>query len=344
MPPRVGGLLGGVRRGGLAHPGALVVGPALVGHPLGVARAVALDDLEQLGEVDLAELVVPGLVVPPDLRVGQRQPERLGLRHGHVDEPLAQVVVGEPLDPPRHRLRGVRGVVVGRAEHHQRRPPVAVDGVLGHRALGGRAVGEGPEDLEALSLVEGLLLADAGHRPGVRAVGAPAQRHLVGDGGTVDQPADGAHVGPGERRVVEDRGVLLPAAVELVDQVRAVDAQGLGRGVEVEPVPRLVLDLRHQDRLALEARCAADPVALRLHPDDLGVRVLGDLADQGPAIALGHLVARLDPVLVGQQVDEGLGVEVGRARGHLRPLAGRTEVVAVHVRHGTRQCDTLLHR
>ena len=30
--------------------------------------------------------------------------ERLGLRHGHVDEPLPQLVVGVALDPPGHRL------------------------------------------------------------------------------------------------------------------------------------------------------------------------------------------------------------------------------------------------
>ena len=172
-------------------------------------------------------------------------------------------------------------VVVGRAEHHQRRPPVAVDGVLGHRVLRGRAVRQRVQDLEALALVEGLLLADPDHGAGVGAVGAAAQRHLVDDRGAVDQPADRADVGPGQRRVVEDRGVLLPAGVQLVEQVGAVDAERLGGGVQVEAVAGLVLHLGHQDRLAAQARRPADPVALGLHADDLGVRVLGDLADQG---------------------------------------------------------------
>jgi hypothetical protein len=69
----------------------------------------------------------------------------------------------------------------------------------------------------------------------------------------------------------------------------------------------LVLHLGQQDRLALEGGRAADPVALRLHPDDLGVRVLGDLADQRLAVAVGHPVARLDLLLGGDD-----GVEIGR--------------------------------
>ena len=229
-------------------------------------------------------------------------------------------------------------VVVGRAEHHQRRPPVAVDGVLGHRVLGRRAVGEGVQDLEALPLVERLLLADPHHGPGVGAVGAAAQRHLVDDRGAVDEPADGAHVGPGEGRVVEDRGVLLPAAVQLVEQVGAVDAQGLGGGVQVEAVAGLVLDLRHQDRLAAQARRAADPVALGLHADDLGVRVLGDLADQGLAVGLGHLVAGLDPAVGGEKVAERLGL------AGLAGAFGTAEVIAVHAGHGTSVCYRSPHR
>ena len=173
------------------------------------------------------------------------------------------------------------------------------------------------QDLEALPLVEGLLLAHPDHGAGVGAVGAAAQRHLVGDRGAVDQPADRADVGPGEGRVVEDRGVLLAPGVELVDQVGAVDAERLGGGVQVEPVAGLVLHLGHQDRLAAQARRAADPVALGLHADDLGVRVLGDLPDQGLAVGLGHVVARLDPALVGEQRGERLGVVAGR-----RPASG----------------------
>ena len=286
---------------------------ATVLHPRRVARPVALEHLEELRPVDLAERVVPGLLVQAQVGVGQRQPEHLGLRHRHVDELLPQVVVGEALDLPGHRLRGVGRLVVGRAEHHQRRPPPAVDRVLGHRVLRGRAVGERVQDLEALPLVEGLLLADAHHRAGVRPEGAAADRHLVDDRGAVDEPADRAHVGPGRGRVVEDRGVPLAAGVQQVEQLGAVDAQGLGGGVEVEPVAGLVLHLGHQDRLAAQAGRPADPVALGLHADDLGVRVLGDLADQRLAVRLGHPVPRLDPLVA---VDERLEVRLTRVLGH----------------------------
>src|SRR3712207_7409533 len=57
------------------------------------------------------------------------------------------------------------------------------------------------------------------------------------------------------------------------------------------------LNLGQQDRLAAQARGGQQPVALRLHADDLRVRVLRDLPDEGPAVALGHPVARLDPVV-----------------------------------------------
>ena len=270
---------------------------------------------------------------------GRRQPERLGLRHRHVHEALAQVVVGEALDAPGHRPGGVRRVVVRRAEHHQRRPPVAVHRVLGHRLLGGGAVRERVQDLEALPLVEGLLLADPDHRAGVGTERAAAQRDLVDDGGAVDEPADRPDVGPGQRRVVEDRGVLLAARVQLVEQVGPVHAERLGGGVQVEAVTRLVLHLGHQDRLAAQARGAADPVALGLHADDLGVRVLGDLADQRLAVGLRHLVAGLHPLVAGQQRAERgrLAVGVG-GHGARGGLVGGMEVVAVHACHGTSGC------
>jgi len=97
----------------------------------------------------------------------------------------------------------------------------------------------------------------------------------------------------------------LLAAVQHVEQLVAADPQGLGRGVEVEPVTRLVLHLGHQDRFAAQAGCAGDPVALGLHADDLGVCVLGDLADQRLAVSLGHPVARLDPLVGVDQLLEG---------------------------------------
>ena len=159
------------------------------------------------------------------------------------------------------------------------------------------AVAQRVQQLEALPLVERLLLADAHHRAGVRTVGAAAQRHLVDDRGAVDQPADRADVGPGQRGVVEDRGVLLPARVQRVEQLVAGDPERLGGGVEVEPVAGLVLHLGQQDRLAPQARRPGEPVALGLHPDDLAVRVLGDLPDQRRAVGVGHVVARLDALL-----------------------------------------------
>src|SRR5690606_32860152 len=115
-----------------------------------------------------------------------------------------------------------------------------------------------------------------------------------GDGRPVHQPADRTYVRPGQRGVVEDRRVLLAPGVQLVEQLVAGDAESFGRGVEIQAVPGFVLHLGQQDRLAPQAGRPADPVAFRLHADDLGVRVLGDLADQRATIRLGHVVARLD--------------------------------------------------
>jgi hypothetical protein len=111
-------------------------------------------------------------------------------------------------------------------------------------------------------------------------------------------------------------------------------------------VAGLVLDLGDEDRLAPQRGCPGDPVALRLHPDDLGVRVLGDLADEGLAVFLGHRVARLDPLIGGddrieaRQAFTGLGVNVGRrgldrssvrrVEGACPRVVGLGEVVAVH--------------
>ena len=168
------------------------------------------------------------------------------------------------------------------------------------------AVHQLEQDLEALPLVEALLLADAHHRASVRSVAGAAERHLVADRGAVDEPADRAHVGPGRGRVVEDRGVARLAGDERVGHVVARGAERLRGGVEVEPVARLVLHLGHQDGLALQAGSARDPVGLGLHPDDLGVRVLADLAHERLAVGLGHPVARLDAGVGGDELVEAL--------------------------------------
>ena len=67
--------------------------------------------------------------------------------------------------------------------------------------------------------------------------------------------------------------------------------------------------------------------------------MLGDLADQGLPVGLGHVVARLDAALVGEERGEGLLV-VGRLR--LSRLVG-PEVVAVHPPDATTAYDTYRH-
>src|SRR5947209_5123352 len=92
-------------------------------HALAVAGAVASEDLAELLPVDGAEGPVAGGLVEAQLRVRKDKPEMQTLRHGRVDEFLAQLVVREALDLPAHRLVRVLALPVGRAEHHERRPP-----------------------------------------------------------------------------------------------------------------------------------------------------------------------------------------------------------------------------
>ncbi len=212
-----------------------------------------------------------------------------------------------PLDAPgdglardgraqRHRtLVRASGDRVGRTEHqrHGRQPP-AVHRVLRHLPLLGRAFAQGAHQVVALPDMERLLLADAAHGAGVRAVRRLAQRGLVDDRRTVRQPGDRAGVRPGERRVVEGGGIPLVTCVEGVEQIRAVDAERLCGGVQIEAVAGLVLDLGDEHRLAVQRRGPSQPGTLRLHADDLGMGVLGDLAQQHPAVAVGHPVARFD--------------------------------------------------
>jgi len=81
----------------------------------------------------------------------------LRLRHRDNILILPQLVVREALDLPGHRLRRMLRLRVRRAEHHQRRPPPAVQRVLGHGFLPGAPLAQHPQDVEALPLVENFL-------------------------------------------------------------------------------------------------------------------------------------------------------------------------------------------
>ena len=89
-------------------------------------------------------------------------------------------------------------------------------------------------------------------------------------------------------------------------QLVSLHAEGLRRRIEIQTVPRLILHLRHQDRLPVKRRGPADPIPLGLHPDDLRVSVLGDLADQGVSIGIRHPIGRLYLLLGGHDDIEAL--------------------------------------
>ena len=266
----------------------------------------------ELGPVDLAKVPVAPRFVPLQVRIRRGHAEHVGLRNRGVHELLAQVVVGDALDAPLAALRPVLRFAVVRAKHHERGPPPAVDGVLHHVALRLGAAHHRQQQVEALALVEALLLADADHGARIGSVRAARERDLVHDRRAVDQPADHADVGPRKRRVVEDGRVLGLAGVQGFDQIVARHAQGLRRGVQVQAVTAFVLHLGEQDGLALERGRARDPVALRQHADDLGVRVLRDLPHQGLAVRLRHPVLGLDEFTPREP-----GVELGLVGGIL---------------------------
>ncbi len=129
-----------------------------------VRRAAACEHLVELVPVELAEVVVPALLVPVRSGSGSVTPEDLGLRHQHVDETLTQLVVAEALDLPRHRLRRVRAT--RRRAARTSSAPARTSGSTDSCAIAllrRRAAHEREQDLEALPLVERLLLADAHH-------------------------------------------------------------------------------------------------------------------------------------------------------------------------------------
>ncbi len=145
--------------------------------------------------------------------------------------------------------------------------------------------------------MEALFLAHPDHRARVRAIGRPLQRHLVHDCRAIDQPADRANVGPGQRRIIEDGRIFGFARVQRLDHLLSGGAERLRRAIEVETVPGLILDLGEQDYLAAQRRRARDPIALGQHADDLAMRVLRDLPRQRAAIGFGHPVLGLDELV-----------------------------------------------
>ena len=278
----------------VAHPLAVGVGVNPVGQALFVAGAVAVHHSPKIVPVDRAVVVAFFGFVPLQVGVGQGHAQHFGLRHGGVHKALAQVVVADALDAPAAGLCGVGAVSIRRAEHRQHRPPPAVDCVLNHLALGWCALHLRHQALKALALVEAFLFANSDHGAGIGAIRAAAQGNLVHDGGAVHQPPNHAHIGPQHGGVIEDAAVFGAAGVQGVQHLVAAGSQGFSGAVEVKPVAAFVLYFGNQDGLALEARCAADPVALGLHANDFRMRVLADLSHQSFAVGLGHPVLRLD--------------------------------------------------
>ena len=158
-------------------------------------------------------------------------------------------------------------------------------------------MGEAQHDLIALALMKAFLLAHPHHGAGVRAKGAATEWHLIGDRRAIHQPADGADIGPGQAGIVENAGVFRLARQQVAIHLVPAGAQRLRRGIEVEAMAGLVLNLGHQRGLAAQGRRAGQPVALWQHADILRMRMLADLSDQGPAVSRRHPILRLDLLL-----------------------------------------------
>ena len=194
------------------------------------------------------------------------------------------------------------------------RPPPAVQRVLRHRLLLRRAAAQRHHDLVALALVEAFLLADADHGARVGAVAAAAERDLVHDRRAVHQPADGADVGPRQRRIVEDRGIL-----------------GLARRAAAPPAPRATRRAsrrRNRDRGRGRPRPAPWPAA-RPCAAAIGARVSQLPSGCMPMISECACceicrtsvspIARRHPVV---GLDLVLGVHLGLEAGKLRGILG----------------------
>ena len=270
---------------------------------LKITWAVALDDIIEFCPIDLSEVVMAGVLVPLQIAIRYRETEKICLGHGLVDEPLPELVVGQQFDFPPDRLRSMRRLRIGWAKHHERRPPPTVQGILGHTSLGRRSLRHHGHDLKALPLVKTLFFTDTDHRPGVRAVRTPAERYLIHDGRAVHQPADRADIRPREGRIIKDTGILRFPGKQISYQLIAADAQGFGGAIKIKTMAGFILDLGQQDRFPAQGRGPGDPVSLRQLTHDFRMRVLGNLADQGPALSFRHPIPRLDGVA---GIDSGL--------------------------------------
>src|ERR1700723_1211635 len=87
-PRRASPLLFGVRGSRLPHPIPVLVRLLTRFQPLAVAGAIAFQHGLELTPIDGAEAVVLTPLFPAQLRIGDRQPEKLGLGSGNVDELL----------------------------------------------------------------------------------------------------------------------------------------------------------------------------------------------------------------------------------------------------------------
>ncbi len=216
-----------MRRGRLAYPITVVVCFPARFQPLAIARPVALQHRLELAPINGTEAVVLTALFPAQLRIGNGQPEKLRLWSRDIDELLTQLIVGKALDLPAHRLRRMFGVAITRSKHHDGRPPPAIERILRHLLLLGRAARQRQHDLEPLALVKALFLADTYHRTRIRTVGTATNRNLIHDRRAVDQPADRTHIRPGQGRVIENARVLRGAREQLFDHLLARDAERL---------------------------------------------------------------------------------------------------------------------
>src|SRR6202035_118273 len=119
---------------------------------------------------------------------------------------------------------------------------------------------------------------------------------------------------------------------ELLDHLFAGDAKWLGGGVEIEAVSALVLDVGEERRLAPEARRPGDPVALGQHADDLAVRVLRDLADEGAPVGIGHPVVGLDLLLGVDARVKARELRLGLGLAFARAILRVKQALGVHAR------------